>query len=245
MSVSMTKGEGVTVFTMTFDSQSPCPPLCQIVKSLCYSPVCCTVSEQLRTVQRMSQSVLGALHIMIGLLNIGLGVILLTSGSGSGRQMDENCFPVWMAVLFILFGVMCILSEKFPSLCLVSINVILNMTGVAFAITAIVLYSINMADMDLWWMCRHDYNGFRYDDQVTTSPEIIIILRKCIMGRTLTLILLRGINGVLIVLSALELCVSISSVVLGIKALRSWDKRGNEKTDDLEQHKPLLEEFTA
>jgi len=40
--------------------------------------------------------------------------------------------------------------------------------------------------------------------------------------------LLRGVNGVLIVLSVLELCVAISSVVLGIKALRSVGKEQNK-----------------
>ncbi|XP_060937417.1 uncharacterized protein LOC133014244 [Limanda limanda] len=257
MSVSMTKGEGVTVFTMTVDPKSSCPPLCQIIKSLCYSPVWCTVSQQLRTVQRMSQSVLGALHIMTGFLHIGLGVILLNSGSGSGWVMDETLFPVWMGVLFILFGVMCILSEKFPSQCLVSINVILNMTGVAFAITAIVLYSINMAGVNMWWMCRDDNYGSSYDDQIiNTSTEESVrlsnrlirekdsVLESCINGKYVTLMLLRGVNGVLIVLSVLELCVTISSVVMGIKALKSGDKRENEKTGDLEQYQPLLEEIT-
>ncbi|XP_062255111.1 uncharacterized protein LOC133964846 [Platichthys flesus] len=252
MSVSITKGEGVTVFTMTVDPNNSCPPLCQIIKSLCYSPVWCTVSQRLRTAQRMSQSVLGALHIMTGLLHIGLGVILLNSQSGSGWVMDVTLFPVWMGVLFTLFGVMCILSEKFPSLCLVSINVILNMTGVAFALTAIVLYSINMADVSLWWMCRDDYYQFNYDDQIsTTSTEKNLIqergriLESCIGGRHLALMLLRGINGVLIVLSVLELCITISSVVLGIKDLRSKDKGENKKTGDLEQYQPLLEEINT
>lgn len=40
--------------------------------------------------------------------------------------------------------------------------------------------------------------------------------------------LLRGITGLLIVLSALELCVTISAVVLGIKALRKRAKEGNK-----------------
>ncbi|XP_060937419.1 B-lymphocyte antigen CD20-like [Limanda limanda] len=243
MSLSMTKGEGVTVFTLTVDPKSSCPPLCQIIKSLCYSPVWCTVSQQMSTVQRMAQSVLGALHIMTGFLHIGLGVILLSGPNCFGWLMFDNFFPVWMGVLFILFGVMCILSEKFPSQCMVSINVILNMTGVAFAITAIVLYSITILDEDLSWMCSDDNYGSSYDDQIintSTEESVRLILESCINGKYLILMLLRGIKGVLIVLSVLELCVTISSVVMGIKALKSWDKRENEKTGDLEQHQPLL-----
>lgn len=59
MSVSMAKADGVTVFTLTSDPNNPWPPLCQILKGLCYSPMCCTVSQQLKKVQRTSQSVLG------------------------------------------------------------------------------------------------------------------------------------------------------------------------------------------
>lgn len=56
----------------------------------------------------------------------------------------------------------------------------------------------------------------------------------CLKICTLTLffvshqMLLRSINAVLIVLSVLELCVVISSAVLGIKALRSSEKKKNE-----------------
>lgn len=41
-------------------------------------------------------------------------------------------------------------------------------------------------------------------------------------------VLLRGINGLLIVLSAMELCLAISSAVLGIKALMSRQKADEE-----------------
>lgn len=36
------------------------------------------------------------LHIMVGLLNIGLGLILHASGGGSWRQMDYTYFPFWL-----------------------------------------------------------------------------------------------------------------------------------------------------
>lgn len=40
-----------------------------------------------------------ALHIMVGLLNIGLGVILSCSRGGSWYQMDETAFPYWMGAM--------------------------------------------------------------------------------------------------------------------------------------------------
>ncbi|XP_041648645.1 uncharacterized protein LOC121513155 [Cheilinus undulatus] len=238
MSVTMTRSDGVTVFTLTSDPQSSLPPICQILKGLCYSPVCCSVSQRLKKFQGASQSVLGALHIMVGLLNIGLGAILLYGDAS--WQMYYYKFPIWLGVLFILFGIMNILSEKFPSPCLVILSVILNLSGVAFAITAIVLYIINVLNIYLWWMC-HDYDwDYRYRHRVTPSPEK---MTKCLETQDLVLMILRSINAVLIVLAVLELCVTISSAVLGIKALKQ--KPENKSPDDPEQYKPLLEEVTS
>ncbi|CAJ1062872.1 membrane-spanning 4-domains subfamily A member 8-like [Xyrichtys novacula] len=252
MSVTMTKAEGVTVLTLTSDPQSSLPPICQILKGLCYSPVCCSVSQHLRRIQGTSQLVLGTMQIMVGLLNIGLGGILL-SGPGARWQMDETKFPIWLGALFILFGAMNILSEKQPSPCLVILNVMLNIIGVAFAITAIVLYSINTANIWLWWDCdeRERYRHRYYDDYdrhtttTTPSPQEKIIKEKCMEAKYLTQMLLRSISAVLIVLSVLELCLTISSAVLGIKTMCHRGKKEEQSPDDPELYKPLLEEVTS
>ncbi|XP_041650123.1 high affinity immunoglobulin epsilon receptor subunit beta-like [Cheilinus undulatus] len=240
MSVTMTRSDGVTVFTLTPDPQSSLPPICQILRGLCYSPVCCSVSQRLKKFQGASQSVLGALHIMVGLLNIGLGTILLNCASVTSWQMRDYEYPIWMGVLFILFGIMNILSEKFPSPCLVILSVTLNLSGVAFAIAAIALYIINVLKIWLEWMCDdYDYN-YENRHRVTPSPEE---MTKCLETQDLVLMILRSINAVLIVLAVLELCVTISSAVLGIKALKQ--KTENKCPDDPDQYKPLLEEVTS
>lgn len=144
-----------------------------------------------------------------------------------------------------MFGIVSILSERFPSPCLVVINMILNLAGVAFAITAIVLYSISVADIYVGWMCeRYDYWSYRH---TTPSPSVgeEILKRKCLEGIAVLLLLFRSIHAVLIVLSVLELCIVISSVVLGIKSLRSKEKGQNKSTDDPELYSPLLEEVTT
>ncbi|XP_076594230.1 uncharacterized protein LOC143325184 [Chaetodon auriga] len=239
MSVTMARTGGVTVLTLNTDPQSACPPLCQILTGLCYSPVCCSVSQHLRSVQKSSQSVLGALHIMVGLLNIGLGAILTNGGGASSWEMDSSLYPFWFGGLFICFGIASILSEKYPSPCLVILNVFLNLAGVAFAIAAIVLYCINIVSMSLWWMCHGDYWDY---DRPTPSPHEDIIMEKCMQGEAIVLMLAQSINAVLIVLSVLELCVTISAAVLGIKALKSSEKKS---IDDPEQYKRLLEEVTT
>ncbi|XP_063343491.1 membrane-spanning 4-domains subfamily A member 8-like [Pelmatolapia mariae] len=251
MSVTVSKADGVTVFTLTSDPDSSWPPLCQILKNLCYSPVCCTVSQRLRSLNRTSQTVLGTLQIMIGLLNIGLGLILLITSTNSWWFVDYTGFPYWLGALFIVFGIMCIVSEKYPSPCLVILTVTLNVAGVAFAITAIVLYSNHLANIYLWWgsRCDNDYNPYWYRMRTTTavtpSPEEMIIKERCLEGQAVVMMLLRSISVVLIVLSVLELCITISSSILGIKSLRRKDKGKNESTDDSELIEPLLEEVTA
>uniref|UniRef100_A0A8C9YKC2 Uncharacterized protein n=1 Tax=Sander lucioperca TaxID=283035 RepID=A0A8C9YKC2_SANLU len=224
MSVTMTKADGITVFTVTSDPQSVYPPLCQILKSLCYSPVCCSVSQHLRRVQRTSQSVLGALHIMVGLLNICLGTILFCSLSGYWYgPLDPPGFPCWLGGL-----VRKILLHLF--FCVI-VNVILNLAGVAFAFTGIVLSSIGMATIYMWWMCNnYDDNYYSgYSRQTTTpTPGKDIMREKCLEGKELALMLLRSMYAVLIVLSALELCLAISSAVMAIKALKSSEKGEKE-----------------
>nr|XP_033497546.1 transmembrane protein 176B-like [Epinephelus lanceolatus]XP_033497547.1 transmembrane protein 176B-like [Epinephelus lanceolatus] len=248
MSITMAKADGVTVFTVTSDPQSVYPPLCQIIKGLCYNPECCSVSQRLRKVQRSSQSVLGALHIMVGLFNIGLGVILFCSHGGASYQMFSTGFPFWIGALCMLFGIIGIVSEKYPSPCLVIINVILNLTGVAFAIASIVLYSNNITNIGMWWLRELNiyHMDYLFDAQITDLSPVERQMRKdCLEAKELALMLLRSINAVLIVLSALELCLVISSAVMGIKALSSSEKEEDKMIADPENYKPLLVEVTS
>ncbi|CAM9222196.1 unnamed protein product [Lampetra planeri] len=247
MSVAMARAEGVNVLTVTFDPKSHWPPLCQILNGLCYNPVCCSVSQSMRSSQKNSQSLLGALHIMVGLLNIGMGVIFISSGDDFWWQWDVS--PLWLGGLFVLFGISCILSEKYPSPCLVICNVILHLAGVAFAIAAIVLYSINIANIGFWWMCDRNDNYWDSYPYQTPKPTLSAAERRkqenCLEAKELLILLVRGINGVLIVLAALELCLVISSAVLGMKALKNRGKEKSKGSEDPEKYQPLLESVTA
>lgn len=239
MSVAMTKAEGVTVLTLTTDPQSSSPPLCQILKGLC-----CSVSQDLKEIQGTSQSVLGTLQIMIGLMNIGLAGILCSAYYGFWWLMGDSMFPFWAGGIFIFFGVMNILSEKRPSQCLVILNVVLSILGVVLGFLALSLYCINNGDIRFWWICRE---GDSFPPFITPPPsaEEMMIRQKCSEAQKLAEILLKGINFTLVTLSVLEICVTISSAVLGIKALIYSNKRENKSPDDFEHCKPQLEEVTS
>lgn len=242
----MAKGEGVTVFTVASNPKSSWPPLCQILGALCYSPVCCSVSQAMRKFQGSSQSALGTLQIMTGLLNFGLGAFVISDSS----MLYWFSVPFLLGSLFIVSGILCILSEKFPSRCLVGISVLMNLVGAALAITGIVLYAIDIYIRDGHWMCSDDYysygRGGRYGyDMTTQSSEFKALeksfLEKCLEGRYLLLMILRGLYAMLIILSTLQLCVNISSAVLGIKALI----KAKEDMKDPEPYEPLLKEVTC
>ncbi|XP_054878827.1 transmembrane protein 176B-like [Poeciliopsis prolifica] len=240
MSVTMSRTDGVTVFTLTSDPDSRWPPLCQILKTLCYSPVCCSVSRPLGAVLKTSLSVLAAVHMMIGLLNIGLGAIIHLSYI-SPYFYWNSYFPYWMGSLFIVFGIMCILTEKYPSPCLVVLNVTVNLVGGALAMAAIVLYSIFEGDIYVWFSCE-DGPNYDYYSYPRPSPPSAYVKEKCLESKAMIQMLLRSITGVLIVLSVVELCVAISSAVLGIIALSNKQKQTSEEP---EHFKPLLEEITT
>lgn len=59
MPLSITRAQGVTVLTLTSDPESKWPPLCHLIKGLCYSPSCCEVSQHLRATMGSSQALLG------------------------------------------------------------------------------------------------------------------------------------------------------------------------------------------
>ncbi|XP_028325484.1 transmembrane protein 176B-like [Gouania willdenowi] len=251
MAVTVTKTEGVTMLTVTSDPKSVWPPLCQVLKALLYNPLCCGVSQFLKT---RSLYLLGALQVMVGAVSIALSVILSLTPGGTWWEMDYSGFPFWCGGSLIAFGIFGFISERFSSPCLVLFNIILQLTGAAFGIASVVLFSINITQINLWDFCRpeYDYNyryryGNDYDEgrrvlTTTLSPQARDMKEKCLEGKRMMLMLMCAINGVLIVLSVLQLCISISSAAVAIKAMKNRKKQQNKSAEDPEQYKPLLEE---
>ncbi|XP_010904195.5 transmembrane protein 176B [Esox lucius] len=247
MSVTVTKGEGVTVITLNSKEGSAVPLLCQILGTLCYTPAC-SLSQTLRKVQSSSQLILGTIQIMVGILIIGLGAGLVSIGSWTIIVWTKT--PFWLGGMIIASGIMCILASKFPSPCLVGINVFLNLVVAALAITGVVMYAIDVTYDHFTWICHDNiwYDNY-YWRQTTPVPSTDVqemkkrLLEQCETAKAKAQMLFIAFDVVLIVLAVLQLFVNISSVVLGLKALC---KIGKEKNiQDLEQYKPLLEEVTT
>ncbi|CAL1586832.1 unnamed protein product [Knipowitschia caucasica] len=219
MSVSLTRSEGVTVLTLTSDPSSACPPLCQLLGALCYSPKLCSRSPGMVLPRRGSQAVLGALWMVNGVLQAALGGVLLSAGGAASYQLRDTWCPVWLGGIFLLLGVCCVLTERRPRPCSVLLSGIFNLFGAAMSITAIVWYCTQLSEAGFYSMCYDDY--YYWDSRTTPSPspEKEALRARCLEGRRLLRALVYGIGGVLLTLAVLGLCLGISSATLSFKAL--------------------------
>ncbi|XP_035246037.1 membrane-spanning 4-domains subfamily A member 8-like [Anguilla anguilla] len=256
MALSVTKGEGVTVLTIPSDAGRTVPVGIQLLVALCCSPWC-YVSQGMRRLLTGTQTSLGTVQIMVGLINIGLGAVLLSVQYYT--VLSWTSAPYWLGAVFIAAGLMSILGERFPSPCLVSLTAFMNMASACLAVTAIVLCSVGLAQgLSAHRMCRlyetspyqrESYYGY---GRPTLSPEELRVkdqLRRTnfemcqSMGNILS-VMLGGIYVLLILFAVLQLCVSIATTVLGIKALCNNSTKGKAEPDP-ELYKPIVEEVTT
>ncbi|XP_053467974.1 uncharacterized protein tmem176l.1 [Ictalurus furcatus] len=250
MSLMISRAEGVTVYTVQSNPKSKWPLICQILGTMCYSPVC-SVSLRLKQQIGCTFTTLATIQIMVGIINLGFGFLnIATYGIG-----DLGPVPFWLGGMFLGVGIMCILAEKFPSPCLVVLTVVMNIVSGALAITAIVLYSVSLAQIRYIYGCELPKREPEYQYYWTTaSPskkaqldEIFEIklenYRRCEQNKRLIQTICGGLDIMMIVLAVLQLCVTISWCVLNTKALckKNTDRQDME---DPELFKPLMEQET-
>lgn len=214
MSITVVKETAAAVITVVTEAKSMLPPLCQILKALCYSPACCSVNRGL--MQSPVIGAFGAVQIMVGLFNIGLG-----PGRTSMHPEDFSDLKAayWLGAVYIIAGCVSVCADRFPSRCLVVFAVFVNIVSSIMAIVGIVLYAIDLGEASLSQLCDQNYDNCR---------EVAYYAQR----------LLTGMDVTLIVLTVLQLWVCISFIVLGIRALLN-----KEKGDaDSENYQPLLKE---
>ncbi|XP_028281998.1 high affinity immunoglobulin epsilon receptor subunit beta-like [Parambassis ranga] len=143
-------------------------------------------------------AVVGAVQIMVGLFNVGLGPGRTSTHPGDLSSLGA---AYWLGAVFIVTGVLSVLAGRFPSPCLTGFTVFMNIVGAIFAITAIVLYAIDLSAASLLWMCNNSS-----DDN---CRKVALFAQR----------LLTYMDVTLIGLAVIQLCVSVLSAVQGIKAL--------------------------
>lgn len=242
----MSKSEGVTVFTVTPNPKSRCPLLCQLLGTLCCS-ASCTVSGIMKQELSSSHTVIGALQILVGVMNLGFGGFI--RGLYMYSVLWDFCFG--LGAVYIAAGILCILVAKFPSQCLIGFSVLLNVVNIAMAITATVFYSMDLSELLRFTTCEitrdsYDYGyGYRYPYYTTTTVPTTMNdrLENCESYKYMLMIMYGGLDIMMILLGILELCLTISSCVLSLKSL--CKKNEAEETEDPELQKPLLEEVIS
>ncbi|XP_036414829.1 transmembrane protein 176B-like [Colossoma macropomum] len=240
MSLTMTKAEGVTVFTVTSNPKSKWPLICQLLSTMCCSPIC-FVSQSMKQQLGRTHTALGTLQILVGLMNVGFGCIFRNMGSYFSVLWD-GCF--WLGAVFIAAGIVCILAEKFPSSCLLSFTVLVNLVSAALAFTATVFYSIDLAWLPQRYDCNQRDYGYGYGYyEATPSPQKKAQMENCERNQHIFKMVYGGLDILMIVLSLLQICVTISSCVLILKTL--CKKKTEDEMEDPELHKPLIEEVLS
>uniref|UniRef100_A0A671L1L5 Transmembrane protein 176l.4 n=1 Tax=Sinocyclocheilus anshuiensis TaxID=1608454 RepID=A0A671L1L5_9TELE len=246
MTLTVSRGEGLTVITVTSNPKSKWPVLCQILGFLCYSPVC-SVSQVMKGKLKDVHTALGIVQMIIGVLNIVAGIVLKCLAAWFTMERIAQG-PFWLGSVFLVVGIVCILTAKFPSSCLLIIGIILNVVSAGLAITAVVLYSVDLAhnhtyencETDSYHHSRYDGYGYRYE---TPSPEDNRRKEMCLFYKNLSENIFRGLDIMMIALSVHQICVTISFCVLTGKALCKKDE-DVKSVEDPELHKPLLEDDT-
>ncbi|KAK2903570.1 hypothetical protein Q8A67_008283 [Cirrhinus molitorella] len=251
MTLTVSQGEGLTVITVQSNPKSKWPILCQILGFLCYSPVCFVSQDVTKGKLKDVHTAFGIVQMIIGVLNIVVGIVFTSLGAWYPMyRMAQG--PFWLGSVFLVVGILCILTAKFPTSCLMVIGMILNVVSAALAITAVVLYSLDLANEHTNEYCESNYYspydgygyGYGYDNRYATpSPEDIRKKEMCLYYKYLNEIIYRGLDIMMIVLSVLQLCVTISFCVLTGKAFCKDEDA--KSVEDPELHKPLLKDTTV
>lgn len=87
MSITVVKDKGVTVVTVASDRKSVLPPLCQILRSLCYSPVCCSVYKELMQPDVVSSLGVRETELYLFICSVKLNGGLKVSSCSSVRHL--------------------------------------------------------------------------------------------------------------------------------------------------------------
>ncbi|XP_056100587.1 uncharacterized protein tmem176l.3a [Rhinichthys klamathensis goyatoka] len=185
-----------------------------------------TVSQDITEKLADTHTALGIPQIIIGVMNIIMGCFGFVSS-------------FWIGGVFLVVGIMCVLAVKFPSPRLLVFLVILNIFSAALAITAVVLYSMDLAMENSLSCADGPYYYSSYQ-----RPQGESNFETCLYYRDLNQIIVGGLDIMMIVLSVLQLFVTISFCVLTGKTLCKKDEDA-KSVEDPELHKPLLEDATV
>ncbi|XP_069483830.1 membrane-spanning 4-domains subfamily A member 4A-like [Ambystoma mexicanum] len=132
---------------------------------------------------------LGAIQILIGIMQISLGVILCITGSTAGSIIVYSGVPFWASVLYVITGALSVAAERNGTRSLVKASLWMNVMSILFSGTEIIIVGM--------------YLGI---DPSIRCPEELCNVRQ-------------GIVSVVLILTLLEFCLAFSTSVYGCKSV--------------------------
>ncbi|XP_061110046.1 membrane-spanning 4-domains subfamily A member 4A-like [Conger conger] len=218
MSVSVTTVNGLVVVTQVFQQGEemkiplntiPTPAAPAAAKPVESVEPSSPVSPMTKRFIQGQPKPLGTVQILIGLVTIALGIMLLWQ-----RPLFWGA-PLWSGSLYVLSGTIAVIAHKGTRPSLINSTMALSTLSCVAAVAAIVIYTVSLITVrpppdgsgcgqahrnydynydsdNYYWMCQEMY--WKYWT------------------------VLDGVRGLLLVLSALELCVAFTSVVFAGKA---------------------------
>ncbi|XP_048042227.1 uncharacterized protein LOC125265791 [Megalobrama amblycephala] len=140
MSLKMSQGEGVTVITFSSNSNSKWPILCQILGTLCNSPLC-AVSQHMKAKMTGVHTALGIEQILVGILYIVAESVFVRFTSNK-VIVDA---PFWFGGVFIVVGIVSVPAAQFPSTFHLLGAVVLNIFSTFLAVIGLALHSCDLS----------------------------------------------------------------------------------------------------
>ncbi|KAM9807373.1 uncharacterized protein LOC133160653 isoform X2 [Syngnathus typhle] len=159
----------------------------------------CGCCRPCRVLKGEAKAVLGTIQILVGVINMGLGVGRTRIRPGDLASLGA---AYWIGAVFVTAGVLSLLSGQCPSCCFASLTVTVNVLCAVLSVVAVVLYALDLAPLSVGLFCG---SGSWHDGG---CEEVALYAIR----------LTRGLDITLLILAVLVLCVSISMSVLAVAA---------------------------
>ncbi|XP_069483813.1 membrane-spanning 4-domains subfamily A member 8-like [Ambystoma mexicanum] len=206
MNRGMAECNGVVVVTHVMPQMQPSPiQAC----SEAFQNAWCQVPQPLQRFIKGEPKALGVAQILIGVIQMILGIIIATS---MGVLLSISVLigiPFWVGIFFIISGSLSIAAERNGRLCLVKGSLGMNIVSALAAFIGIIFYAIDLL------ICSISYNYLNGGMSNPHHQGEDDVSRKLANSLLATV---KGIEGLLLVFMIFEFCISIATSAFGCKA---------------------------